>query len=143
MACDTLASILKGCNTSIGGIKKIEVTDFPLAGSPTYITIESPKEASQFTQSFTTDLATGASFNTETLTVVVPRRESAKTANIQVLAEGQRDLIVRITDNNSQVYSMGLTNGANLIKIDSNTGAKAGDANGYTLTFESKEAVII
>lgn len=137
MVCDTLVEILKGCDNAIGGVKKIEVRSF--GSSDAYIVIEFPKEGASFSEVFAADISTGNSFVTQTLTVNVPKRDATKANSIKILGAGQRDLDIKVTDNTGGIAFMGVTRGANLIKADSNTGSKLGDANGYILTFEAKE----
>lgn len=145
MSCASLTSLLKGCdNGNVGGIKKLEVVDYVAgtAGSSYSfsVVIEFAKESGSVNQTFTSDLATGSAYVEQTVTVMVPKRDSSKVDAIKILGAGQRDLVLKVTDNNGTVTYVGVEKGANLVKVDSVSGSKAGDANGFTLTFSAKSS---
>jgi hypothetical protein len=143
MACQSLDNLFKGCdNGNVGGIKKLEVisfSDYTGTGTSFSVVIEFAKESGSVNQTFTSDLATGSAFVEQTVTVVVPKRDQTKVNAIKILGSGQRDLVLKVTDNNGTITFVGTTKGANLIKVDAVSGSKGGDANGYTLTFSAKE----
>lgn len=146
MNCVTLESVLKSCdNGNIGGIKKIEIYEFDAtftagtAYTGSSVVIEFAKESASFSETQTSDLATGAISVAQTLTCIVPKRDATKINAVKILAAGQRDLMIKMTDANGEVGYMGVARGANLTKVDTTSGAKAGDANGITLTFSGAE----
>lgn len=149
MPCTSLTSLLKSCDSNIGGLKSISVYDFDgtLTGGTQYtgtsITIEFAKESGSLSQTETLDLASGAISTQQTLSVTVPRRDATKLNAIKIMAQGQRDLMIKITDSNSYVAYMGLGKGANLTTAASTTGSKSSDGNNYTLTFVANEGDLI
>ena len=118
MACNTITSILKGCENNIGGITSIyindqdsmegpivvtdwEITDFGTLTTQ-FVPFEFRRNTGMYTEEAAIDLVNGSSFVTQTITLIFHRREAAKSKSIKILGEGQRDLALVVGDSNGK-----------------------------------------
>lgn len=156
MACSLLTGgITIACSPNIGGIKKAYITDFSnveasftestgtitaiaIASGESYYEFEFNKNTSSFTESGTISIENGTNFNTQTVTLVIPRREVAKRNTIALLA--QKPLSIIVTDQNDKNWLFGYKNGIDLTANEGGSGVAKADLNGYTLTFTGEEA---
>lgn len=154
MACNNLQGITFSCLANTGGVKSIQIANFDsltsytqdVNGSITSATFSTApvefqfnKNTSSLTEEATISLENGTTFYTQTVNLVIPRREASKRAKILLLADGQPKLILLVTDSNDLTWLVGLEEGANLTGMTDQTGVAKTDANGYTLIFTAEE----
>ena len=152
MSCNTLSGIAKDCNPNVKGIKSIYITDLEDVDTTTITNgnitaiamIASPvsffykfdfrkTSGSTYTED-QIDPSQGFDGWLQSVVLVMNRREVIKRNEIQVLAEGFRDLAIIVEDNNGIFWYFGHDNGVNL----TTTTGGAEPAN-YTLTFTGEE----
>ena len=150
------AGISKTCDNNTGGVKKIYIAEKDNVssithGSPydtiTAISMVSTKKfyefvfnknTSTFTESTTGDQAVGSQVCTQTLTLVLNRREQAKREVLLKLGNF-KDLAVIVLDSNDKYFFLGETEGLNMTENSSESGTVKTDRNGYTITFVGEE----
>jgi hypothetical protein len=149
MACTTLTSILKGCDSNIGGITSIlindqenvdtslidvtnyVITDFGTLADP-FIPFEFRRNTGMYTEEAAIDLVNGSSFYTQTVTLIFHRREAAKSKAIKILGEGQRDLALVVGDANGKYWYFPK---AQLTAVTEGSGTAKADGSKYSVTF--------
>lgn len=158
MACGSLITSGLGyeCINNMAGIQNVYITDFSnitgttkVSGEITVINMSGatkfydfyirPSSNSTFTEKINVNKDNGSTYVTQTLTLDFLLRDSVKRNAIALLAYGQKRLGVIIKDYNSKFWFMGEVDGAMLSDTTSDTGAKRGDRNGYTVTLEAEE----
>lgn len=153
MACNTLETILKGCDSNIGGITSIYINDLdnvpgPIAetdyiitdfGSLTepFIPFEFRRNTGMYTEEAAIDLVNGSSFYTQTITLIFHRREAAKSKAIKILGEGQRDLALVVGDANGKYWYFPY---AQLTAVAEGSGTAKADGSKYSVTFTAENA---
>jgi hypothetical protein len=149
--------VSKGCDNNIGGIKKawfgnFENIDSVTHGSPsnkiTGISLvdtnnklqkfEFNKNTSTFTEVTAMDQSNGSEVCTQTVTIVLNRREQIKRDTLLLLGKFA-DLSCIILDSNDKYWFLGEFNGLNLTEKNSESGTAKTDPNRYTLTFVGEE----
>jgi len=148
MACNTITSILKGCDNNIGGITSIYIndqdnvsgpilttdwviTDFGTLADP-FIPFEFRRNTGMYTEEAAIDLVNGSSFVTQTVTLIFHRREAAKSKSIKILGEGQRDLALVVGDANGKYWYFPK---AQLTAVAEGSGTAKADGSKYSITF--------
>lgn len=148
MACNTITSILKGCDNNIGGITSIYIndqdnitgtilttdwviTDFGTLADP-FVPFEFRRNTGMFTEEAAIDLVNGSSFVTQTVTLIFHRREAAKSKSIKILGEGQRDLALVVGDSNGKYWYFPK---AQLTAVAEGSGTAKADGSKYSITF--------
>lgn len=151
MACNTISSILKGCDSNnIGGIYEIYIQDQDLVGTPTVnttahtitaLTASSDFSIFQFKRNVgelkvdsAIDLLAGSSIHNATVTIKLTRREGTKSRAISILGEGQRFLAIIVKGADGQYTYIDY---AQLSVTNESTGVKKEDGTSYELTFVS------
>lgn len=152
MACNTLTGVAKSCDPNVKGIKRIyiaehtevlsvtatngNITAINMQASPAglFYTYEFRKTSGSMYDETQIDPSQGFDGWTQTVTLVLNRREVSKRNEIAVLAEGFRDLAVIVEDNNGIFWYFGEENGLNLTAT---TGGS--EAANYTLTLLGEE----
>ena len=122
MACNSLISILKGCDNNPGGIYTAyifdmddidtitestttwSVTALTLLGHSPALSFEFKRNTSNYTDEQTTDLVNGSTFWTKTINLLFHRRDAEKSKAIKILGEGQRYLGVVIGNTNGDFW---------------------------------------
>ena len=149
MACTTLTSILKSCDSNIGGIVSIlindqenvdtsliDVTDYVITDFGTlvdpFIPFEFRRNTGMYTEEAAIDLVNGSSFYTQTVTLIFHRREAAKSKAIKILGEGQRDLALVVGDANGKYWYFPK---AQLTAVTEGSGTAKADGSKYSVTF--------
>jgi len=148
MACTTLTSILKGCDSNIGGITSIYVNDMDNVTGPISVTdyviddfgtlvdpfipFEFRRNTGMYTEEAAIDLVNGSSFYTQTVTLIFHRREAAKSKAIKILGEGQRDLALVVGDANGKYWYFPK---AQLTAVTEGSGTAKADGSKYSVTF--------
>ena len=150
MACNTLTSILKGCDNNIGGITSIyindqdsvdateiivdtnwTITDFGTLATQ-FVPFEFRRNTGMYTEEAAIDLVNGSSFVTQTITLIFHRREAAKSKAIKILGEGQRDLALVVGDANGKYWYFPK---AQLTAVAEGSGTAKADGSKYSITF--------
>ena len=149
MACTTLTSILKGCDSNIGGITSILINDQdnvvgPIVDDGNYlitdfgtldaqfVPFEFRRNTGMYTEEAAIDLVNGSSFYTQTVTLIFHRREAAKSKAIKILGEGQRDLALVVGDANGKYWYFP---NAQLTAVTEGSGTSKADGSKYSITF--------
>lgn len=155
MACSNLSSGLTlGCDNNIGGIKNIYITE---KSNVSGIALSSPgdeidtismsgifyefqfnKNTSSYTEELASDQTAGRSLYTQTVNLVLNRREKTKRDKLILLAQ-RETLIIIVKDANDIIWYFGETNGMNLTTAGGGSGVAKTDANQYVLTFVGEE----
>lgn len=148
--------LTKGCENNIGGIKKIYITEHEnvdefTRASPSetvstitmlpgklYYEFEFNKNTSSFTEVTSMDQSIGSEVCTQTVTLILNRREQTKRDALLYLGKF-KDLSIIVKDSNEKYWLLGEVNGLNLTEKNSETGTVKTDRNGYTLTFIGEE----
>jgi len=118
MACNTIETILKGCDNNQGGIYTAYVFDMDdintitesttnwsitaltLLGHSPALSFEFKRNTGSYTDEEKIDLAVGSTFWAKTVNLQFHRRDAAKSKSIKILGEGQRYLGIVIGDAN-------------------------------------------
>ncbi len=141
--CRTFSGIARGCDPSVGGIKKAwiacydSVTPTVVDNQITSLTnsgegfkeFEFKKQTGSVTQSFQ---AGDSNYYEQTITLQFARQETAKQIEINALAVG--DLVVIIQDNNGKYWYFGFDNPVTMSGNEATTGTAFSDLNGYDIT---------
>jgi hypothetical protein len=157
--CDILTGgISKGCTGNVGGIKKLYITDFcnitsfveasggeigtiNMSGATLFYEFQFNKNSSTFQEEISGDQAAGSQINTQTVTLVLARREKSKRDTLQLLM-GFKELAVIVLDSNGIYWLLGQENGMIMTTNTSVSGTAAQDANNYTLTLIGEEPTL-
>jgi len=149
MSCTTLTSILKGCDSNIGGITSIlindqenvdtsliDVTNYVITDFGTlaaqFVPFEFRRNTGMYTEEAAIDLVNGSSFYTQTVTLIFHRREASKSKAIKILGEGQRDLALVVGDANGKYWYFPK---AQLTAVTEGSGTAKADGSKYSVTF--------
>jgi hypothetical protein len=151
MACTTLETILKGCDSNIGGITSILINDQDNIVGPVDVTayvvtdfgtltdqfvpFEFRRNTGMYTEEAAIDLVNGSSFYTQTVTLMFHRREAAKSKAIKILGEGQRDLALVVGDANGKYWYFPT---AQLTAVAEGSGTSKADGSKYSISFISE-----
>ena len=152
MACDLSLGRKEPCKDVVGGIKAVYFTDFgdlgtvtetddqitDLSGTFTAFKYE-VKGNSSFEQNITSSRENGTTFFEQTLNLTLHKLTKEDNKELKLMAYGRPHILVE--DYNSNVFVMGLENGADVSGGTIVTGAAMGDLSGYTLTFSGMEKV--
>lgn len=169
MACNSdllNGGISLGCESNAGGVKKIYITDavnvtgitqnsggilvssgevitaIAMASGTFFYDFEFNRNTSNYTEAATVNLENGTTFYTQTVTLVIPRREQAKRNKILLLAAGQKKLNIIVQDSNELYWLFGQSEGCILTGNEGGSGTAKTDLNGYTLTFTAEEPTL-
>lgn len=147
MSCTTLTTIARGCDNSLGGIRKVWFFDMEdiasvienpttwmidainIGGAP--IEFEFLRNTSNYTEDNAIDLVKGSSYVTQTINLVFSRREAAKSKAIKILGAGQRYLGALVKDANG-LYTMFFD--LQLSNVSEGSGTAKADGSKYNVT---------
>ena len=148
MACNTITTILKGCDSNIGGITSILINDQDNVTGPIlttdwvitdfgtladqFIPFEFRRNTGMYTEEAAIDLVNGSSYVTQTITLIFHRREAAKSKSIKILGEGQRDLALVVGDANGKYWYFP---NAQLTAVTEGSGTSKADGSKYSISF--------
>lgn len=155
MACSNLSSGLTlGCDNNIGGIKAIYITEksnvtslglsspgdeiSTISMSGVFYEFQFNKNTSSYTEELASDVSAGRDLYTQTVTLVLNRREKTKRDKLILLAQ-RENLHIMVKDQNDIIWYFGETNGMNLTTSAGGSGVAKTDANQYVLTFVGEE----
>lgn len=149
--------ISKTCDNNIGGLKspmwvteKCNIASLTLAspgGQISAITMEAGtyfypyefnKNTSSYTENENNDEANGTTLVTQTLTLVLNRREKTKRDNLMLLNKF-KELAIITKDSNDILVLLGEENGMVMTTNEGGSGVTKADRNGYTITFVGQE----
>lgn len=158
MACSNLITngLAVECVNNIAGIKEVFITDFTnvsgitetsnvitsiqmAPGKSFYSFYIRPQSTTGYKENFSANLDNGTSFWTQTLTLDFMRRDTTKRNAIALIGYGQKRLSVIFKDYNDTFWLIGKIDGAVLTTVDSDSGSKRNDKNGYVLTLMAEE----
>lgn len=154
--CDLLnGGITKSCDNNAGGVTNIYIADWALitgttetagsltaiamSGGTTFYEFEFNRGTSSYDEAVNIDLANGTTFFTQTVNLVLSRREKTKREAITKLISGQKELFIIVKDSNGLYWAFGLTDGSIVTAITGGSGVAKGDANNYSITFTAEE----
>jgi hypothetical protein len=153
MACVLTTDVALACRDSVGGIKRIYVTELEnkatltaSAGNITAFTLSTgkqfwiydfDKETAECVEKIQTSVENGTVFYETELKIMLHKRSATLRNELSLLAQNR--IMIIILDNNGVYWLMGENNGADLAPSESTFGKAMGDANGYALTFIAKE----
>ena len=159
MACNCsliTGGIAKSCDFNTGGIEKIYLTDhcnitsYTEANSEiTAISLESTtqfweyefnRNTSSYEEVTNINIENGSTFYTQTVSLILSRRDKTKAEKIKELATGQKKLWIIVKDSNGLYWAFGKDSGAYLTEVTGGSGVAKGDANAYNITFTAEEA---
>lgn len=154
MACELSLGRKEPCKDVVGGIKAVYFADFGDFSTIAYTTgtdvIDTlgtaltvlqydVKGNSSFEQNITSSRENGTTFFEQTLNLTLHKLTKEDNKELKLMAYGRPHILVE--DYNSNVFVMGLENGADVSGGTIVTGAAMGDLSGYTLTFSGMEKV--
>jgi len=147
MACTTLEDIVKGCDNNIGGITAVYINDMDnitavtedaaawevtaITQTARFQTIEFRRNVGNFVEDAAIDFVNGSSFVTATITLNLHRREAAKSRQIKIMGEGQRDLAVIVKDANGKYWYFPY---AQVSAVGEGSGTAKADGSKYSVT---------
>lgn len=151
--CVTLSGIIRGCDTSIGGIRRAWAACADEAGSPTITNdmVSALPSASAWhlyefnkqTGSVTTNITksdTGAVFYSSDIVLQFAKQETSK--RLEVIAIAASDTNWIIEDNNGKYWYFGQYSGVTLSEGTAETGTTFEDLNGYNITLNDLSDVL-
>lgn len=159
MACALTQGLNLDCREGIGGIKEVYIIELAnlsavteVSGVVTAITKESGKrfwkyslvrETSNTSEAITANEQNGTLFYTQTVNIIINKRQASVRNEILLLAKN--NLVLVVVENqldssgNNKVWMFGKTQGLILGSGTSDSGTAWGDRNGYTLAFSGNE----
>lgn len=160
MACVLTTDFLKPCRDSMAGVKTIYLTElaneatftvasgvvtaFTLSSGKQFFIYEVPTGSSSATATIAGDRAVGSRFYTHSVQLQLPKLETSKRNEIQLLA--QNTLMAIVLDQNGKYFLYGhnetsgaTSNGLEISEGTGQTGTAAGDLNGFNLTLTGDE----
>ena len=153
MACNLTSGYSLDCADSVGGIKKIYVTElankntltaasgvitaFTLSTGKQFWTYELQKETSNLVENITRNEANGTTFYEQVLQFTIRKMAASLRNEIKLLAQNR--VMIIVLDRNGKYWLLGENNGAEMTNSTAATGTAMGDFNGYTLNFRGTE----
>lgn len=141
------------CKDAVGGLRNVYFIDFGDLGAITYDSVntdviedfaDSPpaflfnlKGNSSFEQTINSSRENGTTFFEQTLNLTFTKLDFATSKQLKLIAFARPHVIVE--DYNSNLFVMGLLNGAEVTGGTIVTGAAMGDLSGYTLILTGQE----
>lgn len=150
--CNSLEAILRDCETSLGGIKKVWANCYDTAGEPTvtagkisalgstagWVEIQFRKETSNFEVTMNRDNTAGTLYYSIILNIVLQKMTTEKWSAIHNF--NLSDLAFIVLDNNGKYWYLGFDDYYELNDgSTATTGTAFGDLNGYTLGYTGYE----
>ena len=155
MPCALTANIALGCMDSVGGLKKIYVTEFEnkatltkaagvitaftLAATKKFWVYDFEKQNAELNEKINTSNENGTVFYEGELKLSLNKRTATLRNELALLAVNR--LMIIAQDRNGIYWLMGELNGATLMPSTFASGKAMGDRNGYELIFGSMEEV--
>ena len=154
MACVSFSGgIPKNCDSNIGGLVKLYLTDFDnivsyteangivsaitMASASNFYEFEFNRNSATYTEDLVKSVEAGSALFDQKITVTIPRREVSKRNTLALLT--QRDLAVIIKDSNGLYWYPGMAEGVYLSESTSTSGTAKVDGSNYVLTLQGFE----
>lgn len=153
MSCALTTSISQGCKDSVGGIKRIYVTElankatltkvsgvvtaFTLASTKRFWVYDFEKETAEATETITTSQDNGTTFYAQEVKIRLNKRDTVKRNEIKLLAVN--NCMVIVLDKNGVYWLCGEDGGLSLMTSTSPLGKAMGDFNGFDLVLGGNE----
>jgi hypothetical protein len=157
MACVLTSGFKLPCRKSMGGVQKVYITELSneatfvvASGVVTTFTLTSPKKffeynltmgGSSATATIGGDRAVGSRFYTHSVTIQLPKFETAIRNEIMLLA--QNTLMIIVLDSNGKYFLYGhsesTARGLEISEGSGQTGTASADLSGFSLTFSGDE----
>lgn len=153
MPCVLTSGYTLDCADSVGGIKKIYITElankssvtaasgiitaFTLSAGKKFFTYELQKETSNLVENITRNSANGTTFYEQVLQFTIRKMAASLRNEIKLLAQNQ--VMIIVLDRNGKYWLLGEQNGCEMTNSTAATGTAMGDFNGYTLNFQGME----
>ena len=156
MACNLISNGYEiGCRDSVGGIKKIYISNFDKAGVYTktngeivsfatattpqevYYEFEQVMESASFAQTGTFSTENGTTFFDQQLTLIFRKQDNDLRNHLIALSQGHLSVIIQ--DQNGAFWLLGESNGVYALSADIQSGKAFGDMNGVTIVLQGKE----
>ena len=153
MACLLTSGYTLDCADSVGGIKKIYITElankasitaasgiitaFTLSAGKKFFTYELQKETSNLVENITRNSVNGTTFYEQVLQFTIRKMAASLRNEIKLLA--QNNVMIIVLDRNGKYWLLGENNGCEMTNSTAATGTAMGDFNGYTLNFQGME----
>lgn len=149
----TLAGITLDCESSVGGIKRVFITQYSDVKTVTMdegqekiktITLETGKQWYEYqfrkgtgslTSTLNVDETTGANYVSNELSLVFTKMETAKRIEIAALSIGQVAVVVE--DSNGKYWYLGKDDYVSASAGSGTSGTAKGDQNAYTITLST------
>lgn len=103
--------------------------------------IKTNKNVCNFTETIQTDMTNGTTFFTQTVNVVLSKRETTKRETLKRFIDGQKQLVLVVLDTNGNYWLFGLVEGVYVTAMEGGSGTAKADQNGYTITFTATETI--
>lgn len=156
--CDALTGgIARTCDNNAGGVTNIYIADFSnvssyteangiltaitMASTTQFFEFEFNRNTSSYNEEMTISLDNGSTFYSQSVNLILSRREAAKREALKELTAGQKELFVIVKDSNGLYWAFGLQEGMITTAMTSGSGVAKGDANNYNITFTAEEVV--
>lgn len=155
--CDSLSGGFNlNCDNNVGGVKKIwllekrrvtsvtlnsptqEISAIVTSGNVNFYEFQFNKNTSSYTETYTSDPATGRDLAEQTITLVLNRREKTK-RDLLLLLGRREDLCAIVEDNNGVVWFYGENFGLNMSNATGGSGTQKTDPNQYVITLTGQE----
>jgi hypothetical protein len=153
MACNLASSVALGCKDSVGGIKRVYITELAnkatltkTAGVVTAFTLltgkrfwvyDFEKETAELMETITRSDENGTTFYAQELKLRLNKRDTTKRNEIKLLA--LNDCMAIALDRNGTYWLAGEENGLSMQTSTSTLGKAMGDFNGFDLVLAGKE----
>lgn len=153
MPCLLTSGYTLDCADSVGGIKKIYITElankasitaasgiitaFTLSAGKKFFTYELQKETSNLVENITRNENNGTVFYEQVLQFTIRKMAASLRNEIKLLA--QNTVMIIVLDRNGKYWLLGESNGCAMTNSTAATGTAMGDFNGYTLNFRGTE----
>jgi len=153
MACILSSDFTLPCRRSMGGVQKVYITElentstltvasgvatvFSLTGSKRFFTYNLTMGGSSASATIGGDRAVGSRFYTHSVSIQLPKFETAIRNEILVLGQVTSQIIV--LDSNGKYFLYGGYRGVEISEGSGQTGTASADLSGFTITFSGDE----
>ena len=150
-ACQINSSIELGCVGSAGGVKTIFLLNGAITGTSTTANgaisgitgtgdlyeFQVQKQTSSLTETFNISLENGTTYYEQITNAIFNKIDAAKRDQLRLLSRN-RQIVLFVEDNNSQVYYLGNDFSGGFVSAGtSETGTAFGDRNGYNISIST------
>lgn len=153
MSCILTTGFSHDCKDAVGGVSTVwlveyeavssytlasgEVSALTLNGGKSFFKYELPKDSASFTNTITTSVENGTTFNSCELNIKLRKLSTAKRNEVKLLSVARLVSVVKTKE--GQYWAMGLDRGMDMTAGSSMSGVALGDMTGFDLTFTHAE----